>query len=76
MAGWVKVNMDAALFQDESIGVGCVMCDSNVVFVGTRCCRLVGAWTPREAETIGMKEAYVIRMGIGPVSWKQIIRCL
>lgn len=50
MAGWLKVNTHAALFQDGSIGVGFVMCDSNGAFVGARCGRLMGAWTPRQAE--------------------------
>ncbi|KAL8119749.1 hypothetical protein AgCh_017015 [Apium graveolens] len=57
MDGWVKVNTDAAVFQNGSIGVGCVMRDSQGLFLGARCCRLQGAWSPREAEAIGMKEA-------------------
>lgn len=57
MEGWVKLHTDAALFQDGSIGVGCVMRNSQGVFLGARCCRLVGAWSPRVAEAIGMKEA-------------------
>lgn len=55
--GWVKVNTDAALFQDGSVGVGCIMRDSQGVFLGARCGRIVGAWSPREAEAIAMKEA-------------------
>ncbi|XP_074378629.1 uncharacterized protein LOC141720175 [Apium graveolens] len=57
MEGWVKVNTDATVFQDGSVGVGCVMRDSQGAFLGARCCRKMGAWSPREAEAIGMKEA-------------------
>ena len=32
MEGWVKVNTDAALFQDGSVRVGCVMRDSQGVY--------------------------------------------
>lgn len=55
-ADWLKVNIDAAIFQDGSIGVGSVIRDSNGIFVGARSCKLAGAWSPREAEAISMKE--------------------
>ncbi|KAL8095164.1 hypothetical protein AgCh_036571 [Apium graveolens] len=55
--GRVKLNTDAAVFNDGSIGVGCVLRDAQGRFLGARSCRKAGAWTPREAEAIGMKEA-------------------
>lgn len=33
MARWLKVNVDAAVFQGGSIGVGCVVHDSQGAFV-------------------------------------------
>lgn len=57
MEGWIKVNTDAAVFQDGSIGVGCVIRDSYGKFVGAKCCRVAGAWSPRETEATDMKEA-------------------
>lgn len=53
----MKVNTNATLFHGGSIGVGCVMRDSHGVLLGARCCRMVGAWSPREAEAFGMNEA-------------------
>lgn len=57
MEGWVKVNTDAAVFNNGSIGLGCVLRNSQGAFMGARSCKVEGAWTPREAEAIGMKEA-------------------
>lgn len=57
MDGWVKLNTDAAVFHDGSIGVGCVLRNSQGQFLGAKHCRLVGVWSPREAEAIGLKEA-------------------
>lgn len=55
--GWVKANVDAAVFQDGTIGVGCVVRDTQGQFVSARCKRMAGAWQARESEAIGMKEA-------------------
>lgn len=51
------MNTDAAIFQDGTIGVGCVMRDSKGMFLGAKCCRLNGSWSPREAEALSMNEA-------------------
>lgn len=56
-AGWLKVNIDAAVFLNGLIGVGAVIRDDQGCFVGARCLRVTGAWKPREAEAIGLKEA-------------------
>lgn len=53
-AGWIKINTDAALFSNETIGLGCVIRDDQGLFIGARCCEMSGAWTPREAEAWGM----------------------
>lgn len=55
--GWVKVNVDAAVFQDGSIGVGSVVRDMYGQFLSARCRRVNVAWQAREAEAIGLKEA-------------------
>lgn len=64
--GWLKVNTDAAVFSDGTIGVGAVIRDSNGSFVGARCCKVAGAWSPREPEAISMKEAlsWIIKRAI------------
>lgn len=56
-AGWLKVNIDAAVFIDGSIGVGAVIRDDQARFVAARGKRIAGAWKAREAEAIGLKEA-------------------
>ena len=53
---WIKVNTDASVFNNGSIGLGCVMRDDQGVFLGARCCNISGAWSPREAEAMRMKE--------------------
>lgn len=53
----MKVNTDAAVFQDGSVGVGAVIRNAHGEFVAARCRRIKGAWNPREAEAIGLKEA-------------------
>lgn len=55
--GWVKMNTDAAVFTDESIGLCCVMRNSQGDFVVAKSYRMEGSWTPQLAEGIGMKEA-------------------
>ncbi|XP_074333675.1 putative ribonuclease H protein At1g65750 isoform X1 [Apium graveolens] len=56
-AGWIKVNVDAAIFQDNSIGCGAVIRDHQGVFLAARCKKVDGVWRPREAEAIALKEA-------------------
>lgn len=60
------MNIDAAVFQNRSIGVGSVLRDSNGQFLYARCRCLDGARQPREAEAIGLKEAmlWVKELGI------------
>lgn len=55
--GWTKVNMDAAIFQDSSIGCGTVIRDAQGMFLAARCIKIKGSWKPREAEAIVLKEA-------------------
>ncbi|XP_074347412.1 uncharacterized protein LOC141686266 [Apium graveolens] len=57
MAGWIKINTNATVFPDGSVGVRCVLRDEQSFFLGARNNKIVGAWSPREAETLGMKEA-------------------
>lgn len=53
----MKINTDAAVFQDGSIEVGAVIRNAQGKFVTARCRRIKGEWSPREAEAIGLKEA-------------------
>ncbi|XP_074374105.1 uncharacterized protein LOC141714486 [Apium graveolens] len=64
--GWIKVNVDAAVFQD-SIGCGAVIRDAQGVFMGAFCKKVEGAWRPREAEAIALKEAlsWIAELGYG-----------
>lgn len=55
--GWVKINIDAAVFLNGTIGVGAVIRDDHGRFVGARGLKIAGAWKPREAEAIGLREA-------------------
>lgn len=55
--GWYKINTDAAIFHDGSVGLGSVIRDSTGRFIRARCGRVVGGWQPREAEALSLKEA-------------------
>ncbi|XP_074383626.1 uncharacterized protein LOC141725107 [Apium graveolens] len=55
--GWMKINIDADVFQNGSIGVAAVIRDDQGRFVGARCMKIAGAWKPIEAEAIGLREA-------------------
>ncbi|XP_074378191.1 uncharacterized protein LOC141719717 [Apium graveolens] len=56
-AGWVKENVDAAIFQDRSIGCGVVIRNDQGMFLAVRSKKLQGVWSPKEAETLALKEA-------------------
>lgn len=62
---WLKINIDAVVFLDGTIGVGAVVMDDRGCFIDARCLKITCAWKPREAETIGLKEAlsWVIARG-------------
>lgn len=55
--GWIKVNTDAALFNNISFDLESVIQSSQGAFLGARSWKVDGAWHPREAEAIGLKEA-------------------
>ncbi|XP_074342401.1 uncharacterized protein LOC141679942 [Apium graveolens] len=63
--GWLKINMDAGVFTDGSIGIGAVIRDSQECFIGARCRKVEGAWRSGDVEVIGMKKAilWVISRG-------------
>lgn len=52
----MKLNIDAAIFQDMCIGVGIVLRDSRGKFIRGHCKRMVGVWQPREVEALSLKE--------------------
>lgn len=53
----LKVNINAAIFLDGTVGVGAVIRDDHDCFFGARGRKITSALTPREAEAIGLKEA-------------------
>lgn len=55
--GWFKINCDVYGVANESVVTGCVIRNSQGQFVGTRCQRIEGRWSPREADAISFKEA-------------------
>lgn len=55
--GWIKINLDAAIFPEGFIGVGIVIRDSHGDFVRAICSHIEGAWQPRDAEALSLKEA-------------------
>lgn len=56
--GWVKVNIDAAMFGDIGCtGIGCVIRDENGVFIRARNQKIAANLQPREAEAVGLREA-------------------
>ncbi|KAL8099398.1 hypothetical protein AgCh_031876 [Apium graveolens] len=63
--GWLKINIDVAVFLDGSIGVAAIIRDDQARFIEARGKRIAGAWKPQEAEAIGLKEAlsWVIAKG-------------
>ncbi|KAH9670971.1 reverse transcriptase domain-containing protein [Citrus sinensis] len=56
--GWVKCNVDAAVFASQGrIGLGCVIRNSEGEFLAARCVGRHGAFSAREAEALGIREA-------------------
>lgn len=56
--GWVKCNVDAAIFSSQGkIGFGCVLRNSEGVFLIARCAGMAGNFGAREAEALGIREA-------------------
>lgn len=56
--GWVKINVDAAIFADiESVGLGIVVRGSNGQFIAAKSCRREGLFPPREAEALALQNA-------------------
>ncbi|XP_050238008.1 uncharacterized protein LOC126687490 [Mercurialis annua] len=53
--GWVKCNVDAALFGDD-IGIGCVVRDHFGAVVQAKKMVIQGTFSPRTAEAIGIRE--------------------
>ena len=56
--GWVKVNIDAAVFIESGFtGVGSIIRDEHNKFIRARNHRIDAVYQPREAEAIGLREA-------------------
>ncbi|XP_074346112.1 uncharacterized protein LOC141684874 [Apium graveolens] len=55
--GWIKVNVDAMIFQENGIGCAAVIRDARGEFPASRCKKIAGVWRPKEAEAIAFKEA-------------------
>ncbi|XP_074336657.1 uncharacterized protein LOC141673820 [Apium graveolens] len=56
---WFKVNVDEARACNGYIGFGCVIRNSQGKFIGARCGRIRGNWSPKEAEALSLKEAII-----------------
>ncbi|KAL8107325.1 hypothetical protein AgCh_023940 [Apium graveolens] len=56
-AGWVKINVDAAIFAaTKSTSIGGVIRDENGEFLRAMCKHETGTWQVREAEAISLRE--------------------
>lgn len=66
-AGWLKINVDASVFQDGNIGCGAVVRDAQGQFRAAMSKKVEGKWSPREAEAIAFKEAlsWIIKLRYG-----------
>lgn len=56
-AGWLKVNMDATVFQDKSIGCGAVIRNDQGLFLAARSQKMHGVWSAKEAEALALQDA-------------------
>ena len=69
--GWVKANIDAAIFQNQGqIGAGCIVRDAASNMIIARTTNILGAYPVREAEALSLEEA---------LSWlkeRQIDKCI
>ncbi|KAK1400059.1 hypothetical protein POM88_009922 [Heracleum sosnowskyi] len=54
---WFKINVDASGAHNGYIGFGCVIRNSQGHFIGARCGRIRGSWSPKEAEALSLREA-------------------
>ncbi|KAL9426929.1 hypothetical protein AB3S75_033667 [Citrus x aurantiifolia] len=56
--GWAKCNVDAAVFHSQSlVSYGCVVRNSEGMFLAASCDRFLGKFGAREAEALGVREA-------------------
>ncbi|KAH9792028.1 putative reverse transcriptase/RNA-dependent DNA polymerase [Citrus sinensis] len=56
-AGRLKCNVDATMFASRGyIGLGSIIRDSNGAFVAARCCSILGRFSARDAEALGVRE--------------------
>lgn len=46
LSGWLKINVDAAVFMNGGIGVAAVIRDDQGAFVAARAMKIQGAWKP------------------------------
>ncbi|XP_073017389.1 uncharacterized protein [Primulina eburnea] len=66
----IKCNVDAAFFPvDQKIGIGCILRNENGKFLRCRTCVIVGAFSVKEGEAMGLLEAlsWVRRLGLKKV---------
>ena len=58
LMGWVKANVDAAIFQNQvRIGTCCTVRDSTSAMIMGRTMNIMGAYSVQEVETLNLKEA-------------------
>lgn len=56
--GWVQCNVDAAVFSSQAmVSLGCVVRNSEGIFLAAKCDRFLGSFGAREAEAFGVREA-------------------
>lgn len=51
--GWMKINVDVAVFQDGSTGIGTVIWNAQAGFAAASYKQIEGAWKLRKAEAMG-----------------------
>ena len=71
LMGWVKANVDAAIFQNQGrIRTGCIVRDSAGAMIMARTMNIMGAYLVRKARAMSLREA---------ITWlkrKQVDKCI
>ena len=58
LVGWAKCNVDATVFHSQSlVNYGCVVRNSEGIFLAASYDRFLGNFGAREAEALGVREA-------------------
>lgn len=55
--GWIKINIDDAMFNEGFVDIYCIMRDSNMNILRAKSGWIEGIWKPGEEEALSLEDA-------------------